>query len=209
MLVFIDESGDTGRKIDKGSSKFFVVSMVIFVDNEEANNLDLRITLLRKELKLAESYEFHFSHNSDKVRKAFLQAINPYNFTYISVAINKDPKKLYGEGFNHKQLFYNYTCNLVFTNAKPYLDNATVIIDKSGSADFRNKLATYLQWNFNDNSKKIIKKLKQQNSHANNLLQVTDYISGIINRKIVGKKDASEYYKYISSKELSLQIWPK
>lgn len=208
MLVFIDESGDTGRKINHGSSQLFVVSMIIFLDLEEATNLDQRISLLRGELKLSEQYEFHFAHNSDTVRKAFLKAINPYNFTYLSVAINKDPKKLFGEGFNHKQAFYKYACNLVFTNAKPYLEDAIVVIDKSGSADFRNKLATYLQRSFNK-EKKIIKKLKQQESKSNNLLQVADYITGIINRKVEKKKDAREYYKYISSKELSLQIWPK
>ncbi len=36
MLVFIDESGDTGLKIDKGSSKYFVIALVIFEDHEEA-----------------------------------------------------------------------------------------------------------------------------------------------------------------------------
>lgn len=209
MLVFIDEAGDTGRKLDKGSSQFFVVSMAIFVDHEEATTLDKRISLLRKELKLSETYEFHFTHNSDRIRKAFLAAISPYNFTYISVAINKDPKKLYGEGFNHKQAFYKYACNMVFTNAKPYLEDTIVVLDRSGSADFRNKLATYLQRNFNTDGKKVIKKLKQQNSNTNNLLQVTDYITGIVNRKIEGKKDWKDYYKFISSKELQLQIWPK
>jgi len=209
MLVFIDESGDTGRKIGKGSSAFFIVSMVIFLDNEEANNLDRRIYLLRKELRLAESYEFHFSHNSDRVKQAFLSVIIPYNFTYMCVAVNKDPKKLIGEGFNHKHAFYKYACNMVFTNAKPYLENAVVVLDKSGSTDFRKNLATYLQRNFNNSEKKVIKKLKQQNSQRNNLLQVADYITGVINRKITNKKDWKGYYKYISSKELQVQIWPK
>ena len=39
MLVFIDESGDTGRKLEKGSSKFFVVALVIFEDHDEASNM--------------------------------------------------------------------------------------------------------------------------------------------------------------------------
>lgn len=209
MLVFIDESGDTGRKIDRGSSPFFVVSMVLFNDHDEALALDKKINLLKRELRLSESYEFHFSHNSEKVRKAFLDAINPYNFTYITVAINKDPKKLYGEGFNHKHAFYKYACNMVFTNSKPYLTNAIVVLDKLGSGEFRKKLATYLQRNFNNDGQKIIKKIKQQRSDANNLLQLADYITGIINRKVQNKKDWQEYHKYISSKELQVQIWPK
>jgi hypothetical protein len=36
MLVFIDDSGCAGFKFDKGSSRFFVISAVIFDDNLEA-----------------------------------------------------------------------------------------------------------------------------------------------------------------------------
>lgn len=43
MLVFIDESGDTGLKLDKGSSKYFVITLVTFEDNEEALLCDQRI----------------------------------------------------------------------------------------------------------------------------------------------------------------------
>lgn len=32
MLVFIDDSGDPGFKLDKGSSRFFVICSVIFDD---------------------------------------------------------------------------------------------------------------------------------------------------------------------------------
>jgi hypothetical protein len=36
MLAFIDESGDSGLKIDDGSSKYFVVSLVVFEEPKEA-----------------------------------------------------------------------------------------------------------------------------------------------------------------------------
>ncbi len=39
MLVFIDDSGDAGFKLGKGSSEFFVISAVIFDDNLEAEKL--------------------------------------------------------------------------------------------------------------------------------------------------------------------------
>ena len=59
MLVFIDESGDPGLKIEKGSSRFFSVSLVIFEDKEEALACDQRITLLKRELGWEEDSEFH------------------------------------------------------------------------------------------------------------------------------------------------------
>lgn len=209
MLVFIDESGDTGRKIEKGSSRFFIISLVLFEDYEEANNCDQRIVLLRRELKLPEKFEFHFSSNSQKVRLAFLQAIQPYQFVYFSVIVDKDPKKLWGPGFTTKESFYKYICQMVFTNASPYLKEVTVILDKSGSPDFRNRLAKYLRDKLDNRSKNIIKKIKQQRSSSNNLLQVADYVSGITNRKAQNKKDAKEYYRFINSKEIWVQTWPK
>ncbi|MBI4652797.1 DUF3800 domain-containing protein [Candidatus Kuenenbacteria bacterium] len=39
------------------------------------------------------------------------------------------------------------------------------------------------------NMKCRIKKIKQHRSSSNNLLQLADYISGAINRKIQNKKD--------------------
>ena len=47
MLVFVDESGDAGLKINQGSSPHFVVALVVFEDNEEATVLEQRIQLLR------------------------------------------------------------------------------------------------------------------------------------------------------------------
>lgn len=210
MLVFIDESGDPGLKIEKGSSSFFTVALVIFEDKDEALACDQRVSLLKKELGWEEDSEFHFKRNSDKVRRAFLQAIAPYSFFYYGIVINKDPKKLWGDGFRNKKSFYKYACGLVFQNAKDKLDNSVVIIDKSGNLDFRRQLAKYLRRKMNEKDRKLIKKVKMQRSNSNNLLQLTDYIAGVINRSIQGrKKYADEYKGIIAHREMYIQIWPK
>jgi hypothetical protein len=209
MLVFLDESGDTGRKIGKGSSDYFIVSLVIFEDNGEALSCDQRIGLLRKELKYPENYEFHFADNSKRVRELFLQSVAPYHFTVFSVAINKDPTKLYGAGFDVKESFYKYACNMVFTNAKPYLDHATVIIDKSGSPTFISNLRKYLRDRMNDEKRVHIKKIKVQDSKTNNLIQLVDYVCGVTGRKLNAKADWKNYWKYISTKIIAEETWPK
>ncbi len=43
MLIFIDDSGDTGIKFDRGSSRFFVISLLIFDDNLEAEKMSVAI----------------------------------------------------------------------------------------------------------------------------------------------------------------------
>ena len=137
MLVFLDESGDAGRKLEKGSSHFFTVALVTFSDHEEATRCDERIRLLRSEMGLSASFEFHFRDDSHKRRLAFLEAVSPYDFFYHAFVLNKDPSKLYGKGFQYKNSLYKYVCGLVFENAKPHRHRAIVVIDGSGDRVLR------------------------------------------------------------------------
>lgn len=209
MLVFIDESGDTGFKIKKGSSRYFVISLVIFEDNEEALACDQRIQLLKRELKYPDNFEFHFKKNSHKVRKAFLGAVAPYNFFYYGIVINKDPQKLWGNGFKSKESFYKYACGLVFENAKSHLKKANVKVDNTGRKVFRSQLAKYLKSKVNVEREGYIQKVKMERSRSNNLLQLADYIAGVINRCVQKKKYSKDYRKLIAPKEMYVQIWPK
>lgn len=77
MLVFVDESGDPGLKLEQGSSTHFVVALVIFEDHDEAQAADDRIGLLRRELRLDPRYEFRFNKCRRGVREQFLKALAP------------------------------------------------------------------------------------------------------------------------------------
>jgi len=208
MLIFIDESGDPGLKIKQGSSEYFAVSLVVFEEEDEANACDQRIGLLRKEIGWNADSEFHFRRNSHRLREVFLKAVVPYSFFYYGIVIHKT--KLYGEGFKNKESFYKYACRLVFENAKDMLDKATVIIDRSGSNDFRNQLKSYLKRHMNKEDQKLIRKVKIQNSLSNNLLQLADYVAAVINRSVQKKKNKADCYrKIIAHREIFVQVWPK
>lgn len=206
MLVFIDESGDTGFKIEKGSSRYFVIVLVSFEENEEAIACDQRIQLLKRELKLPESFEFKFNKLRKDQRIKFFEAVLPYTFFYYGIVINKKPDKLYGDGFKIKESFYKYTCSLVFENAKPYLKDATIIIDGSGSREFKRQLTTYLRKKVGTS---IIRKVKIQASHNNNLIQLADMVAGAIRRNYTSKSDKEIYRKITKSKEMNVRVWPK
>jgi hypothetical protein len=209
MLIFIDESGDSGLKIEQGSSRYFTIGLVVFEDNEEALACDQRIQLLKTEIGWLWNDEFHFKRNSNKVREYFLKAVTPYNFFYYGIVINKDKEKLWGAGFKNKESFYKYACGLVFENAKEKLINANVIIDESGSLDFKNKLAKYLRRKINSRDK-IIKKVKMQRSEGNNLLQLADYVASSINRSVQNKrKKSDDFRKIIAHREIYVQVWPR
>jgi len=208
MLVFIDESGDTGLTIEKGATKYFVIVMIAFEDNDEALACDKRIDLLRRELRLQERYEFHFHHNSNRVRETFFRAVLPYQFFYYGIVINKE--KLFGEGFKNKESFYKYATSLLFENAKEKLERATVIIDESGRQVFKYQLASYLRKKINLSEHRCIYKVKMQDSKRNNLLQLADMIAGALNRSLDSKRgDSQKFRNIIKPREIYVQIWPK
>ena len=208
MLVFIDESGDTGLKIAEGATKYFVIAMIIFSEQDEALSCDRRIGLLRHELRLRENFEFHFHRNSNRVREAFFKAMLPYQFFYYGIVINKP--KLFGEGFKNKESFYKYACGLLFENAKNKLERAIIVIDESGRELFKYQLAKYLKSRVNAENKNCIKKVKMQNSKSNNLLQLADMIAGAISRSLDGNKKGKKIFReMINAREIYVQIWPK
>lgn len=99
---------------------------------------------------------------------------------------------------------------MVFENAKEKLLNAIVVIDESGNLDFKHQLANYLRRKLNlKSSPNLIKKVKMQRSTSNNLLQLADYVAGVINRSVMHKKKfAGEYEKAIAHRKIRVQIWP-
>jgi len=208
MLLFVDESGDSGLKMGAGSSKYFIVALVAFEDHDEALAADDRISLLRKERRLPENFEFHFTNMKPAERRMFLEAIAPYNFFYFGIVIDK--AKLNRGESQFKESFYKYTCGLIFENAKPRLSNATVIVDESGSEDFKEELKRYLVRRLRDDTgTRFIKKVRTQSSTKNNLLQLADMVVGALARFYSGKKDSREYRKLIAHHEIYVQVWPK
>lgn len=194
----------------QGSSRYFIVAIVTFSDHSAADDCDKRIGGLRTELKLNDSFEFHFSNNSKKIRTAFLDAVHRYPFSYWVFALNKGSEKLYGPGFNHKESLYKWCARTTFDNAKNYLDNATVVVDGSGRRGFRDELAAYLRQRIRDpDGARLIKKVKVQRSSGNNLLQLADYVAGVSNRAICQRADGLEMLnKYLANKQLSCRVWP-
>jgi hypothetical protein len=207
MLVFVDESGDSGMKGKDGSSAFFVITAVLFEENESAEECDRAINKVREECFPGRFAEFHFNKCSNAHRIRFLQAVAPMDFFYLSFVLDKT--KLYGPGFSYKESFYKYTAKLLFENAKPYLKNATVTIDRSGNRDFRLQLEKYLKKKINVDDE-IIRKIKTEPSHSNNLIQLADMVCGAIGRSYKPDKvDRMTYRKIIGHRELGVQLWPK
>src|SRR3989344_2365648 len=107
MLVFIDDSGDPGFKIQKGSSPVFVIALVIFDDDLEAEKASLAIKKLRRSLKVSDLYEFKFNKTNRRFRMRFFSAIMDSRFRVRAIIAEKE--RIYSQRLkSEKENFYNY-----------------------------------------------------------------------------------------------------
>ncbi len=209
MLVFIDESGDSGIKASGSSSKNLIITLVLFEDRAEAQRADDRIAGLRRELGLHPGFEFHFSKLNQEWREQFMRAVGLFEFIYFAIVLDK--RELTKRGFTKPADLYRYACNLVFQAAKPYLRNAGVVMDGTGSQKFRRELATHLRRHVNGQGEAggHIAKVRLQDSRSNNLLQLADMVCGAVARSLTDKPRAAVCRRLISHCEMEVVTWPK
>lgn len=208
MLVFVDESGDTGLRNLDGSSRYFVITLVLFDSQEAAEEVSRKIDALRQELSLPAQYEFHFFKTKDVLRRAFLTAVRQGQFTFCALVVDK--RKLYGTEFERRDSFYKIICEAAFSQARPLLHEANVQFDESGSKAFRQSLASHLLRSINGGEAgvKRIKKVKTQESKGNNLMQLADMICGAIARSYHEEDGKEEFRRLVSAREEWVRLWP-
>lgn len=201
MLVFIDDSGDAGFKLDRGSSRFFVIACVIFEDDLEVLKTAVAIKELRRKLKLADYREFKFNNSTKKIRKEFIETVNQFKFIVRCIVVDKALITSY-ELKSKIEAFYSYTIKLVLKHNDGSILNAKIRIDGSGSREFRKNFVTYLRKELNDQERIVMKNCKLVDSKSNDLIQMVDMIAGSIRRSYEDDKTDSQIYKQIFSKHI-------
>lgn len=195
MLVLIDESGDAGFKIAKGSTPFFVVAMVIFREFEEAERASYAIEEAKSRLRVGREFKFSKSHAN--VKDGFFDAVQPVNFTVRALVVDKSI--IYsGNLRGHKETFYNYFVRQLLSHDNDVLQGARIKIDGSGDREFKRELSKYLK----DQCGHKIAHLKFAESHRDNLIQLADMVAGAIYRsRMTGdRKDSHRWREMLGSK---------
>lgn len=201
MLIFIDDSGDPGFKLDKGSSAFFVIALVIFDDELEAEKVALAIKELRRDLGFPDNVEFKFFKSSRDKREKFLRRVCDFKFRVRAIVIQKSLIRSQ-ELRNSKNSFYSYAIRSVLKHNGGTIKNAKIKIDGSGDRVFRKSFLGYLRRQLNSEEKQIMKSCKLVDSHGNVLIQLADMIAGSIHRSHNVAKSDAKLYKSIIKKRI-------
>lgn len=206
MHIYIDETGDTGFKLDKGSSQIFAITLVVFKEPFEIEKTVSAIRRMEKRIGFPEKAEWHFSKVKPTWRKEFLKTIEPFDFELLTVIMNKaeiDGPKL----TNDKKLFYNYTCKLVLQYSMNKFNEAKIVFDKCGNRDFYTQMRQYIRDKCGIDHTRI-KSITSKDSQKQIPLQIADMVAGAIGRRFSDKKDRNDYYDIIKSKIVNYFVFP-
>lgn len=203
MLIFIDDSGDPGFRVEKGSSQVFIIAMVIFTDPLEAEKTSLSIKELRRKLKVSDLYEFKFNKTNKQFRTTFVDTVKRFDFKIRAIVVDK--KVIYSPRLrSYKENFYNYIIMQVLRQSS-HIKNAKLRFDKRGEKALRDELRVYLSRELDNKKKQIFNDLKFVDSRQNTLIQLADMIAGSIYAAYT-KKDKTYLDKFKNAGRID-DIW--
>ena len=188
MLVFIDESGDPGFKLARGSTAVFVAVLVAFNEVDEARACHAAIDAVAARLRIAG--EFKFSKSRSEVRDAFFKAILNFDFRVRAIVVQKE--RIYSPHLRTgKEAFYSFFVKSMLHFDGGLLNDASIVIDGSGDRAFKRELGTYLRRHLGATK---LKKLSFSNSANDRLVQLADMCTGAIARSY--RADRSDAYQW-------------
>lgn len=197
MIVFIDECGDAGFKIEEqSSSRYFVIALVVFADVESSAKTEQVIAKLHQELGIRQ--EFKFCHDSRKTKLKVFNALRDCDFTVELLVVDK---KLIESKYlrEHPKNFYNFMLKEIISHSEIADAKAKIVLDGKGNKHFVNELKSYLR----KDNKVQMKSFSLKDSKKDNLLQLADYVAGGI---MCCYKHNNDDYKKLLGKKIA-RLW--
>lgn len=192
MLIFIDDSGDPGFQLLKGSSEVFVIALVIFDDNLIAEETAVALKKLRRELNFPDTTEFKFHKSRRQIKEKFLERCARFNFRIRAIVVKKEDINKSNYLRTDTSSFFNYIVMQVLKNNSGTIKRAKLRFDKRGERRIRDELRVYLSRELDNKKKNIFTELRFVDSKENILVQLADMITGCI-ASYYKKKDQALY----------------
>jgi Protein of unknown function (DUF3800) len=203
MKIAIDESGDTGRKIWKGASRWFVLSAVIVPEVADGCGQTCQY-VSRYAHEHMYGQEIHFAHNSHQQHLKFFEYMQGTEYIHASVAIDKRKLlKRRPQILVSKMSVVQYAFDQLFSQIQPWLDDPLVLIDTNGQDWFNRALSRHLLNEFGPTLKgdlHAIKNVKAVDSRREPLVQLADYVAGAVRHYVDDQYPSESFETYLADK---------
>jgi len=193
-FVFIDESGDAGFQLGRGSTPLFCLSAVIFHRPEDIEVTEQIISEVRRAIFLDEAHEFHFNHEPNQIRTSFCRAIASAPFRIRAIVVDKQrvsSPRLRGSS----RQFYQFITEQLILHSLGSVREARIYLDGRLDREFRTLLRQRL-----NHEERLVKKIGFYDSRNNNIIQLADMVAGSIARSYKQEAGCRQWRELISSR---------
>ena len=199
-FVAVDDSGDAGLK--DGSSDYFSVAAVVFIDTLEAEIVSLEIKKFKRMLGWSDSREFKFNKMNRELRIRFIEAVVPYDFQLYAFFIDKSQVDSARIPDDWDSIYNQIILNLL--DSIP-LQNAIIRIDGRYGKKHMRQMESFFRRELNIREHKA-ESVKFVDSQDSALIQLADISVGSVNRSLQTKKtDSHDYIGLLRGKIQSIQ----
>ena len=207
QTIIIEESGDAGFKFNRGSSRFFVIALVIFANNIDAEYAESSIQMLKQDFGWHQNREFKFNKTNREQRVAFLRLASTLDFTIRAVLVDKE-RLVEQESLRNKNGFYLYVIERILNRNADAFNKAFIFLDGEGDRTYRQAATVLIRRAINKSDRKL-QSFSFVDSKLNHLVQLADMIAGSINRSTSEEKaDHNVYLPIIQNKIVELWRYP-
>ncbi|WP_141750267.1 MULTISPECIES: DUF3800 domain-containing protein [unclassified Brevibacterium] len=185
MWVFIDDSGDPGMQLNKGSSRYIVMSACIFRDPKQIENL--KSISEQCAAKRSHRVEFKYNNTKDKTKRLYFDLIKSLDFAVRAIYADKElihsPKLR-----NNGNALKSYLIKMLLERNWGQITNAKIIIDGNDLAAFDIPDNQYLMGLVNRDVPGTVHSVKFDDSKVNRGIQLADMTAGAIGRHLMNAK---------------------
>ncbi|NWN89224.1 MAG: DUF3800 domain-containing protein [Micrococcaceae bacterium] len=195
MLVYVDDSGDSGQKFDKNSSTHLVMAACIFTDYTQLELLSEAIRLVRDETGFTR--EFKFSSTRNKVKEKFFE--KTWHIRYSVRAISIEKRFLYEEKLRTDgSALKAYAIHRLLGNNFGRIQNAKVFVDGKDTEAFEVPDHAYLMRQVNKRTANSVREVRFIDSKQSIGIQTADMMAGAIQRAVrMDDKQDHRWFNYM------------
>ena len=176
MQLYVDESGDPGMKTASGSSRCYLVATLIIGHSENQGKIEEALRSTKQSLRLPPSFEFRWSRNNARIRKAVIDSIDRGWFRWRYCIHQKDPSAATQPADLLRAAL------MECLNIPPPLTVITLNIDGESAP---RGLGMRLRQSFHASTPKaprVLAKIRFLDSSRTPCLQLADYLAGMSGR---------------------------